>query len=259
MTIILCSFFYNQYMKIYIDLFFLFNTIMDGIIITSVSVLLRRKTTSIRIILASLVGGIFSLLLFTSINKILIELVAVLIIVLIAFKYKDIRYTIKNILYVYILSILLGGLLYLFNIKVTTNILITYLIMIIISIEVMILYIKEIKKMKNNYNNYYKVDIFFKDREKLSLIGFFDTGNNLYDPYKKRPIILVSSKYKKDDNYLLVPYYTSSGEGLLKCIKPDIIYIDKIGYKGNVLIGFSDSPKLIDGIDVILHKDLMKG
>ena len=50
-----------------------------------------------------------------------------------------------------------------------------------------------------------------------------------------------------------------SGEGLLKCIKPDIIFIDGIGYRGNVLIGFSDSTKLIDGVDVILHKDIMKG
>ena len=57
----------------------------------------------------------------------------------------------------------------------------------------------------------------------------------------------------------MVPYYTMSGEGLLKCIKPDIIFIDGIGYRGNVLIGFSDSPKLIDGVDVILHKDIMKG
>ena len=123
----------------------------------------------------------------------------------------------------------------------------------------MILYIKEVRKLKNNYNNYYHVDIKFKDGEKLSLVGFLDTGNNLYDPYKKRPIILVSAKYQKEDKFLLVPYYTASGEGLLKCIKPDIIYIEGIEYKSNILVGFSNSPKLIDGVDVILHKDLMKG
>ena len=246
-------------MKIYIDLFFLFNVIMDLIIITSVSILLKRKTTYFRIILSSLLGGISSILLFTSLNKILIEIISVLIMVLISFGYKGIRYIIKNILYMYILSVLLGGLIYLFNIRVTTNTLVTYLIIIIISMEVMILYIKEMKKIKNTYNNYYKVDIYFKDKERLSLIGFVDTGNNLYDPYKKRPIILVSSRYRREDNYILVPYYTTSGEGLLKCIKPDIIFIEGVGYKGNVLVGFSDSPRLIDGIDVILHKDLMKG
>lgn len=246
-------------MKIYIDLFFLLNLIMDCIIIISTSILLKRKTSTIRIILSSLLGGISSLLLFSNINKILLEVISIILMVLIAFGYKKIRYIIKNIIYVYLLSTLLGGIIYLFNIKVSNNVFLTYLIIIIISIEVLILYIKEIKKMKNIYNNYYKVDIYFKDKEKISVIGFVDTGNNLYDPYKKRPIILLSKKYIRDDNYILVPYYTTNGEGLLKCIKPDIIFIEGIGYKGNILIGFSDSPKLIDGVDVILHKDIMKG
>ena len=246
-------------MEIYIDLFFLFNVLMDVIIVTSVSIILKRKTNFVRIIISSLIGGVISLGLFTSFNKLLLEIISILLMVIVAFGYIDIKYTFRNIFYMYILSVLIGGLLYLFNLRVTTNVLFTYMIMIIISIEVMVLYIKEIRKMKNIYNNYYNVDILFKDGKKISLVGFVDTGNNLYDPYKKRPIVLVSNKFKRDDEFILVPYYTASGDGLLKCIKPDIIYIDGIGYKGNVLVGFSDSPKLIDGVDVILHKDIMKG
>lgn len=246
-------------MKMYIDLFFIFNVVMDYIIIMSTSILLKRRTSYIRMILSSLIGGISSLVLFTSLNKIVIEIVSIVIMVLISFGYKDIRYLIKNILYMYILSTLLGGIIYLFNIKVSNSMFLTYLIIIVISIEIMILYIKENKKMKSIYNNYYKIDIYFKDREKLSLIGFVDTGNNLYDPYKKRPVIIVPNKYIKEDKYILVPYHTINGNGLLKCIKPDIIFIDGIGYKGNVLIGFSDSFNFGDGVDVILHKDIMKG
>ena len=246
-------------MEMYIDLFFIFNVIMDYIIIMSMSILLKRRTSYIRMILSSLIGGISSLVLFTSLNKIVIEIVSIVIMVLISFGYKDIRYLIKNILYMYILSTLLGGIIYLFNIKVSNSMFLTYLIIIVISIEVMILYIKENKKMRSIYNNYYKIDIYFKDREKLSLIGFVDTGNNLYDPYKKRPVIIVPNKYIKEDKYILVPYHTINGNGLLKCIKPDIIFIDGIGYKGNVLVGFSDSFNFGDGVDVILHKDIMKG
>ena len=246
-------------MKMYIDLFFIFNFVIDFIITLSVSIILKRKSSYIRMILSSLLGGFSSLLLFTSLNKILIEIISIVLIVVISFGYKGIRYVIKNILYMYILSTLLGGIIYLFNIKVSNNVFLSYLIIIIIAIEVMVLYIKENKKMKNIYNNYYKVDIYFKSNDKLSLIGFVDTGNNLYDPYKKRPIILISNKYYRNDNFILVPYHTLSGNGLLKCIKPDIIFIEGIGYKGNVLVGFSDSPNLIDGIDVILHKDVMKG
>lgn len=246
-------------MKMYIDLFFIFNVIMDYIIIMSTNILLKRRTSYIRMILSSLIGGISSLVLFTSLNKIVIEIVSIVIMVLISFGYKGIRYLINNILYMYILSTLLGGIIYLFNINVSNSMFLTYLIIIVISIEIMLLYIKENKKMRSIYNNYYKVDIYFKDREKLSLIGFVDTGNNLYDPYKKRPVIIVHNKYIKEDKYILVPYHTINGNGLLKCIKPDIIFIDGIGYKGNVLIGFSDSFNFGDGVDVILHKDIMKG
>lgn len=246
-------------MRIYIDLFFLFNTIMDIIIITSVSILLKRNTTYKRILISSLLGGISSLMLFTSINRLLLELITIILMVTIAFKYKNIRYFLTNILYTYILSILLGGLIYLFNSKVTLNIYLNYLVIIVLSIEVMTLYIKENKKIKNTYNNYYKVDIYFKDKEKISLIGFLDTGNNLYDPYKKRPIILVDKKYQKEDKFILVPYHTINGEGLLKCIKPEKVYIEKIGYKNNLLVAFSSSPSTINGVEVLLHKDLMKG
>lgn len=246
-------------MRIYIDLFFLFNTIMDIIIITSVSILLKRNTTYKRILISSLLGGISSLMLFTSINRLLLELITIILMITIAFNYKNIRYFLTNILYTYILSILLGGLIYLFNSKVTLNIYLNYLVIIILSIEVMTLYIKESKKIKNTYNNYYKVDIYFKDKEKISLIGFLDTGNNLYDPYKKRPIILVDKKYQKEDKFILVPYHTINGEGLLKCIKPEKVYIEKIGYKTNLLVAFSSSPSTINGVEVLLHKDLMKG
>lgn len=198
-------------------------------------------------------------MLFTSINRLLLELITIILMITIAFKYKNIRYFLTNILYTYILSILLGGLIYLFNSKVTLNIYLNYLVIIILSIEVMTLYIKENKKIKSTYNNYYKVDIYFKDKEKISLIGFLDTGNNLYDPYKKRPIILVDKKYQKEDKFILVPYHTINGEGLLKCIKPEKVYIEKIGYKTNLLVAFSSSPSTINGVEVLLHKDLMKG
>lgn len=246
-------------MKIYIDLFFLFNVIMDFMIILGTSIILKRNSNLIRIIISSLIGGLSSILLFGNINKILIEVISIIVMMLISFGYKGIKYVLRNIFYMYLLSTLIGGIIYLFNVKVSNNIVINYFIIIVISSLVLILYIKENRKIKNIYNNYYKVDIYFKDKSKISVVGFIDTGNNLYDPYKKRPIILLSNKYIREDNYILVPYYTMSGEGLLKCIKPDIIFIDGIGYKRNVLVGFSESPKLIDGVDVILHKDIMKG
>ena len=68
--------------------------------------------------------------------------------------------------------------------------------------------------------------------------------------------VLLNTKYDID-NYILVPYHTVSGEGLLKCIKPLYVEINGIRYK-NVLVGLSNG-KISKEVEVILHKDLMKG
>ena len=148
---------------------------------------------------------------------------------------------------------------YLFNLKVSTNVFLSYLIMIVVGGEVVILYVREMKKIKEIYNNSYSVDIYFKDNKKLSLIGFVDTGNNLYDQYKKRPIIFISNKYYHEDSFILVPFSTVDSHGILKCIKVNSIYIDNVKCKKEALVAFTENPILIDGVDVILHKDLMKG
>ena len=135
-------------MKVYIDLFFVFNIIMDFITLLGVSIILKRNTSIIRIILSSVLGGVISLLLFTSINKILLEIVSIILIILISFGYKGIGYVIKNILYMYLLSVLLGGLIYLFNIRVSDSVFLSYFIIIVISVLTLILYIKEIKKIR---------------------------------------------------------------------------------------------------------------
>jgi len=132
-------------MKIYIDLFFLFNAIMDFIIITGVGIILKRRSNYIRILLSSLVGGVISLCLFTNINNILVDIIGIMIIVFISYGYKNIRYYINNIIYAYIISILIGGVIYLFQVKVTSDSIISYLIIIVIAIEVLVLYIKEDK------------------------------------------------------------------------------------------------------------------
>lgn len=104
-------------MKIYIDLFFLFNVIMDFMIILGTSIILKRNSNLIRIIISSLIGGLSSILLFGNINKILIEVISIIVMMLISFGYKGIKYVLRNIFYMYLLSTLIGGIIYLFNVK----------------------------------------------------------------------------------------------------------------------------------------------
>jgi stage II sporulation protein GA (sporulation sigma-E factor processing peptidase) len=117
---------------------------------------------------------------------------------------------------------------------------------------------KQIKELKTNYNKYYKIDIYLNNKI-ITLNAFLDTGNKLVDPYKGYPIILVNEDKIKDNyNYIYVPYNTISSDGLLKCIKPKKIYIEKIGYKNKFLIGLTNNIS-IDGVDCILNEKLLEG
>lgn len=139
---------------------------------------------------------------------------------------------------------------------------INWIVLLIISPLILYLYLKQGLYLKNNYSNYYIVDIYFKD-EKMSVSAFLDTGNKLIDPYLRRPIILVSKKelhgcYNEED-IILVPYESLNHHGILKCIKPDKITILGVGIRKNLLIGIAEEKINIDGIDCILNTELLEG
>lgn len=192
--------------------------------------------------------------------------------VYITFGYKDIKYTLKNLFYLYTSSIMLGGFLYLLNLEFSyknkglvfyfNGLSINVIVLIILSPIIIYVYTKQALELKNNYSNYYNIDIYLKNGLIIQTTAYLDTGNILEDPYKKRPIILLNKElikidYQKD-NILLVPYDTLNNHGLLKCIIPDKIFIEGIGFKKNFLIGIANEKIKIDGIDCILHKRLIE-
>ena len=89
----------------------------------------------------------------------------------------------------YTTSIFIAGSINLINVNIIPSInnhLLNVIILIILAPIITYIYIKSINKFKNNYSNYYKVDIYLKDNQKLTLTAFLDTGNKLIDPYKHR-------------------------------------------------------------------------
>ena len=162
----------------------------------------------------------------------------------------------------YLISIFIAGGVNLININFLPNIdsyLLNVIILIIIAPIITYIYIKSINSFKNNYSNYYKVDIYLNAKQKITVTAFLDTGNKLIDPYKHRPIIIVNSSLIdiSDKKILLVPYNTINTNDLLKCIIPEKIFIHHIGYKTNFLIGLMDEIN-IDGVDCILNPKLLE-
>ena len=148
------------------------------------------------------------------------------------------------------------------NINIFPNLnsyLLNIIILIILAPILSYIYIKSIINFKNNYSNYYKVDIYIDDIEIITVTAFLDTGNKLIDPYKHRPIIIINKSLIDTSNkkILLVPYNTINTNDLLKCIIPKKIFIYNVGYKTNFLIGLMDEIN-IDGVDCILNTKLLE-
>ena len=259
-------------MKIYVDLLFFINVFFDFILLLSVSLILRRSVKIIRLIFGALVGGISIVFLFYNINSLqlfFLKIIIAILMCLVTFKFIDIKYFIKNILYLYLVSIVLGGFLYFLNIEFSykNNGLIFYheglginlIFIIVVTPIIMFFYVNEQKKLKNIYSKYYKVEIIFKNDKKILLNGYLDTGNNLKDPYKNRPIVLVEyekiKKYIEGSKELLVPYHVLNRSDILRCIKVNKLIINNKEYF-NILIGLSFNKFFIDGINCILNNNM---
>ena len=137
---------------------------------------------------------------------------------------------------------------------------INLVVLVIVSPFIIYSYIKSMRKMKNCYSNFYKVDLYYKNKI-YHFNAFLDTGNRLYDPYKKRPIVIANTN-KITLNYedaILVPYMTASGNSILKCVVADKLIIEKSIEVSNVLIGVIDNKLNIEGVNMLLHNDLIGG
>ena len=245
-------------MKIYLDIVFLLNFIIDFLILYGVKVVLKEKVKLIRILLGSLVGSLTLIMLFVKINSfilILSKFIISLLIILVSFGKKNFF---KNLAYFYLISIILGGSFYLLDITYEegnllvfkNNYLINFIILIFGSILIIFLFVRENIKYKEIFSNKYIVKIYlFKKMYELE--GFIDTGNRLTDPYKKRAIILVNLKLKNKANYIYVPYKALNTSGVIPCLKPDKVIIDDKEFN-NCLIGFSKDKFKLDGLSCIL-------
>lgn len=254
-------------MIIYVDLLIILNFFIDLIILMGTDVLLKRKCKFKRIIYASLVGSISCLLLFyihDNITLLLYKLIISIIMVIVSFGYKSFKYFKDNLIWLYIISIVLGGSIYLFsnNITLKNNALVfdksglevNIILLLLVGPFIIYKYVKESKKREVKYSNYYDVCIYY-DNEVISKVGFLDTGNSLKDPFFNRPVILVDkSLINKNINSFLIPLDTINSHSLLEVFKPKRVIINNKVIK-RVLIGVTNVN--VEGVNIILNKEAL--
>ena len=245
------------------------NFFFDFILLLSVSILLRRNVSIYKILGGAFIGGVSILFLFIDLNSLTLfiyKFIISILMILVSFGYKNIKYTFKNILYLYTASIILGGFLYFLNVEFsyqqyglvfTNNGLSINVIFLIIFCPIIIyIYVKQGLWLKNNYSNYYKVTIYYNDKKYL-LNAFLDTGNNLVVPLTNKPVILINKKIKVD-KFFYIPYKGVNNQGMIKCFKVDKIEINNLVRK-NIIVGLLNEKIKIDGVDCLLNKKLLEG
>ena len=260
-------------MKVYVDLVLFLNFLLDFILLVSVCILLRRSVSIVRLMIGSFIGSLSILFLFINISSFTLFIFKIIISVIMCistFSFKNIKYTLNNLLYLYINSIVLGGALYLINdsfskkhvgiVFINNGFSINLIILVIFSPIIVYIYIKQVKRLKNNYNHYYKVKLYLNNRI-YNLNAYLDTGNKLLDPYKNRPVVLVQKKVIRNipNEVLYVPYKTIDKNGVIKCIKADKLYIEEVGIRYNFLIGLVDYNFEFDGCNCILQEKILEG
>ena len=100
-------------MVVYADILIVLNMLVDYFLLLSTKRLLKRKTNVIRIVLASLEGGIFSLYIFLPQSAVFIELstrMAVCFVMsLTAFKFINLKEFLKNSVTLFLITCLYAG------------------------------------------------------------------------------------------------------------------------------------------------------
>ncbi len=256
-------------MVIYLDIIFLINFILDFLLLLTINVALKRYRKIRYLILGACVGSISLISLFLPIKGIsllIFKLILGLILCLVSFGYKNIKYTLYNLVYLYMTSIILGGFLYYLKTEFSYNhkglvfyyegLGFNYIFLIIIAPFSLYVFIKSMKALREIKDYYYQVKIILENNYVLNITGFLDTGNKLQDPITKRYVIMLNKKLIeakiKIRSPMFVPYNTLNNHGLLMCIKPKKLIINNQELD-NYLIGLSDNSLKLNGIDCLLN------
>ena len=239
---------------IYIDELFIFNYVIDYILLKTFSYILKLNTKTIRLLLSSLIGELSLMSLFISFNNIelfIFKIIICSLMIYVSFGCIDIKDFIKNIIYYYIINFFLGGILY----YLKTESVIKYKYILLFIPLIMSIYKYFINNLKSYLSLKYKVTVYLNNGKILYLNGFMDSGNNLIEPYSNKKVIIINKEI--NENYYLVPYSTIDNRSLIKCFNPKKVYIEGIGERNDISIGVIN--KKFKGYNCLLNYKLLEG
>lgn len=251
-------------MVIYVDVVVVINFVIDLFLLVCVDMLLRRHVCFWRIFFSSLFGALSTLLLFVvsgGLWMFFYKLLVSVFLVIIAYGYRGFDYFKDNLFWLYVISIILGGSLYLINDSVSLssgglifsrgslgcNIFLYFPV----GAFVVWRYVRYVRGYRCSCSSYMDVCIYYRGLV-IKDTGFVDTGNNIH--YFSKAVILVNdSLIKGDVLFSYMPYKVVGGSGLLKVFKPDRVIVN--GRDVKCYVGVSDV--CYKGVNIILNKEII--
>ena len=191
-------------MTIYIDIVFIENLLMNYIIIFATALILKIKVNHIRIIIASTLGAIYTILAYISefkiYSNIILKLILSLIIIYISFNPKNLKKLLKYTTIFYLTSFVFGGaafaLIYVvkpqewFGTWQITNSLKIIFASAIIAFFIIIIGFKIVKNKISPKDMYCEIEININNKKVITK-AMIDTGNLLKEPITNTPVIVV--------------------------------------------------------------------
>ena len=194
-------------MTIYIDVVLIENLIMNFIILLATGLILKEKIKTIRLLLASLLGAIYSVISYMSIleiySSIILKIILSIVIVYVAFNPQTMKKMWKDVLLFYLTSFVFGGaafaLIYIVKpqdilmkngLFLGTYPLKTIILGAILAFVIIITAFTVVKAKITKKDMFCEVEIQLNGK-KIETTAMLDTGNLLKEPITNTPVIVV--------------------------------------------------------------------
>ncbi len=258
---------------VYVDVLLFINTIMTYAVLITTEKLIKRSAKVLRLIAASFIGSLFSLLVFFTadsfIIRLLIRVVSSLLLVLAAFSFINRKAFFKTVLAVILVSLVYSGMMILIyqlfrppNMVIVNNVVyfeFNPLILLGSTAFIYILITVFQKLFRERIKNTVVPLSFTVNGSEYSCIAKIDTGCNLTEPFSGAPVIIVDTSIFKIGDPLhqrVIPYSSVGNSSILYGIKAEQVVVDRSMIEREIYIAATDIRS--DHIQAIINSEIVR-
>lgn len=264
---------------VYADVLIVINILLNYLLLRADAALTSSSFKTWRLFISSLLGGLFSLVIFIEnlsyILNIIIKIFILSIMVLTAFEIRSVKTFLKHFFAFTASNFIFGGIFLAINILFLPNSTLYNNGIIYFDIDILSLTIVSIIcycilnlinlhiKNKTPQKSIYDIKIIYNEKA-VQGKALFDSGNTLCDCFSGKPVIIVEKNFIKKltennieslNNFRLIPFSTIGGNGTLPSFLADSVGIkisDKWYFADKIYVGITDKKIISGGYSVLI-------